>query len=36
MVDGLHTPDNGGNATHVQYKSNQNYHYESPHLANIS
>jgi hypothetical protein len=26
----------GGNVNNVQYKSNQNYHYESPCLMNIS
>jgi hypothetical protein len=33
---GLRGRDSGGNANNVQYKSNQNYHYESPHIINIS
>jgi hypothetical protein len=28
--EGAEGADNGGNVTNVQYKSNQNCHYESP------
>jgi hypothetical protein len=28
--------DDGGIVNNVQYKSNQNCHYESPHIINIS
>jgi hypothetical protein len=32
---GLRGRDNGGNANNVQYKSNQNCHYEFPLIMNI-
>jgi hypothetical protein len=31
---GLKGRDDGGNVTNVRCKSNQNYHYESPHIMN--
>jgi hypothetical protein len=33
---GLRGRDDGGNVNNVQYKSNQNCHYESPCIMNIS
>jgi hypothetical protein len=33
---GLRGRDDGGNVNNVQYKPNQNCHYESPHIMNIS
>jgi hypothetical protein len=33
---GLRGRDNGGNVNSVQYRSNWNCHYESPHIMNVS
>jgi hypothetical protein len=33
---GLRERDDGGNVNNVQYKSNQNCHYKSLHIINIS
>jgi hypothetical protein len=33
---GLKGRDDGGNVNNVQFKSNQNCHYESPHIMNVS